>query len=194
MKKVLLLALLVTGALIARADGSSAVPIAIVGLEHDHAKGMIPRFSGRSDVKLVGIVEANAKLAALYQAEFHLAPELFFPSIDALVAHTKVRAVSIFTPTLGHRAVVEKCAALGIDVMMEKPLATTSVDARAIAEAARKGGIQVIVNYETTWFPNIHAAHEAIYAQHAIGDIRKIVVHDGPSWTSVAMVRTSSPG
>jgi predicted dehydrogenase len=63
--------------------------------------------------------------------------------------------------------------------MMEKPLAVSLADARAIAVAARNGGIQVIVNYETTWYPGNQNAYAIVHDQHAIGDVRKIVVHDG---------------
>ena len=164
----------------ARSEQSAPpVRIAIYGLVHDHARGMIPRFKGRSDVQLAGIVEPNTELAAKYAREYHLDPALFFPTLDALLAKTKVQAVSIFTSTFDHRRVVELCAPLGLDVMMEKPLATTSEDARAIAEAARKGGIQVIVNYETTWYPSVQSAYGVIHDEHRIGDLRKIVVHDG---------------
>jgi predicted dehydrogenase len=54
-------------------------------------------------------------------------------------------------------------------------------DARAMADAARKGGIQVVVNYETTWYPSVHRAHELVNGQQAIGGLRKIVVRDGHS-------------
>jgi len=71
------------------------------------------------------------------------------------------------------------CAPRGIHVMMEKPLAINLADARAIAVAAKKGGIQVIVNYETTWYLGNQNAYAIVHDQHAIGDLRKIVVHDG---------------
>jgi predicted dehydrogenase len=62
--------------------------------------------------------------------------------------------------------------------MMEKPLATTYEDAQAIAKAARAAKIQVLVNYETSWYPSNHAAYELLHSG-AIGDVRKVVVHDG---------------
>jgi predicted dehydrogenase len=179
MKKPLLPALFIMASSLAWSQGAPPVRIAIVGLVHDHARGMIPRFSGRGDVELVGIVEPNQELAASYEREFHLAPGLFYPSIDALVAKTKVRAVAIFTSTYGHRAVVEKCASLGLDVMMEKPLATSLAHALAMAAAAKKGGIHLLVNYETTWYSANQAAYKLIWEQNAIGDLRKFVVHDG---------------
>ena len=63
--------------------------------------------------------------------------------------------------------------------MMEKPLAVNSEHARAMAAAAKRGGIQVIVNYETTWYPANHAAYALAHDEQQIGGIRKIVVHDG---------------
>jgi predicted dehydrogenase len=62
---------------------------------------------------------------------------------------------------------------------MEKPLAVNLDHARAIAAAAKRGGIQVIVNYETTWYPANQETYRIVHDRHAIGDLRKIVVHDG---------------
>jgi predicted dehydrogenase len=61
---------------------------------------------------------------------------------------------------------------------MEKTLAVSYEDAQAIARAARAAKIQVLVNYETSWYPSNHAAYHLVHAG-AIGEIRKVVVHDG---------------
>jgi predicted dehydrogenase len=71
------------------------------------------------------------------------------------------------------------CAPLHIDVMMEKPLAVNMQEALAMQAAAKSGGIQVIVNYETTWYKSTQAAYKLADEEHAIGPLRKIVVHDG---------------
>jgi len=160
-------------------DAKSPVRIALVGLEHDHALGFFPRLPGRTDVQLVGIVETNATLIARYMQRFHLDASLFCPSLEALFARTNVQAVATFTSTFAHQRVVETCAAHGVDVMMEKPLATDMKQARAIEAAAKRSGIQVIVNYETSWYPGNQAAYKLVHDEHQIGDIRKIVVHDG---------------
>jgi predicted dehydrogenase len=156
-----------------------AVHLAIVGLVHDHAYGFIPLTRARPDVELVGIVEPDQELAAAYAKRFHLDSNLFYSSLEALRAKTRVDAVSAFTSTLDHRRVVEMCAPLHIDVMVEKPLAVNMEEARAIQAAAKNGGIQVIVNYETTWSRANQAAYKLAEEDHAIGDLRKMVVHDG---------------
>ena len=68
--------------------------------------------------------------------------------------------------------------AVAIHVMMEKPLAVSYADAQAMAAAAQRGKIHVLVNYETTWYRSNHAADDLVRGG-SLGDIRKIVVHDG---------------
>lgn len=160
-------------------ETKSPVRLAVVGLAHDHALGFIPRLAGRTDVQLVGIVETNQDLITRYTSRFHLDPNLFYPSLDALFAATNVQAVATFTSIFDHTRVVETCAAHGVDVMMEKPLAVNMKAARKIQAAAEKSGIQVIVNYETSWYPGNQAAYQIVHEEHQIGDIRKIVFHDG---------------
>lgn len=160
-------------------DAKTPLPLAIVGLAHDHALGFIPALARHPDVQLVGIVETNPDLIARYAQRFHFGTNLFFTSLDSLVAHTNVRAVATFTSIFEHQAVIEACARHGLDVMVEKPLAVNSEHARAIANAARKSGIQVIVNYETTWYPGNQAAYALVHDEQKIGRITKLVFHDG---------------
>jgi predicted dehydrogenase len=45
-------------------------------------------------------------------------------------------------------------------------------------QAAHAGKIHVLVNYETSWYRSNHAAYDLVH-EGALGDVRKIVVHDG---------------
>ena len=161
--------------------GSEAVPLrfGIVGLTHDHARGFIPGVTVRHDIQLVGIAEPNVELARTYARNYHLSTNLFYGSLEEMLEKARPQAVGVFTSTFEHRRVVETCAARGVHVMMEKPLAVSMEHARAIETAAKKGGIQVVVNYETTWYPANQAAFELVHREKLVGDLRKIVVHDG---------------
>ena len=155
------------------------VRFAIIGLSHDHARGFIPSARNRTDVQLAGIVESDETLVARYSTNYKLDRSLFHPNLERLLAATNIQAVAIFTSTFEHKRVVEECAARGLTIMMEKPLAVNMEHARAIQAAAQRGGVQVLVNYETTWYPANHDAYAVVHEQKAIGDIRKMVVHDG---------------
>jgi predicted dehydrogenase len=63
--------------------------------------------------------------------------------------------------------------------MMEKPLAVGNADAERIRRAADRDGIQVFVNYETTWYPSHGEIWSLIKEQKAAGEIRKMVAMDG---------------
>ena len=180
MKKIcaILLVSALLGSLWAQ-DTKPPIRLAMAGLNHDHALGFLPRLAGRTDVQLVGIVETNADLIARYSKRFHLDANLFYPSLETLFAKTNPQAVATFTSTYEHQRVVETCAAHGVDVIMEKPLATNMKQARAIEAAAKRSGIQVIVNYETSWYAGNHAAFAMVHDEHQIGDIRKMVFHHG---------------
>jgi len=86
--------------------------------------------------------------------------------------------VLVYSNTFDHRKIVETCAKHSVHVMMEKPLAVSYDDALAIQKAAQQGKIKVLVNYETTWYRSNRAAYELLH-QGALGDLRKVVVHDG---------------
>jgi scyllo-inositol 2-dehydrogenase (NADP+) len=152
--------------------------VALAGLVHGHASGFFDQFQRRMDVRIVGIAEANRQLAAQFQKKYGLPTEIFYADLEEMLKATHPQAVLAYTNTFDHRRVVEVCARYGVPVMMEKPLAVSIEDARAIERAAREGKIQVLVNYETTWYRSNQAAYDLVH-EKAIGDIRKIVVHDG---------------
>jgi predicted dehydrogenase len=160
------------------ATGAEPLRIAIAGLVHGHVEGFFQRSLHRPEIQLVGIAEPDQQLTSRYAAQFNLDRSLMFTDLEDMLQKTHPQAVLAYTNTYDHRRVVEICARHGIPVMMEKPLAVSAEDAHAMADAARKGKIQVLVNYETSWYRSNHAAYDLVH-EKAIGDIRKVVVHDG---------------
>jgi len=179
MAAVLAYGLLATPVLAQPGPAEAPVRLAVAGLVHGHAGGFLRALEGRAEVQLVGVFEPDAELRARYAARFRLAPAVLFAELSALLEGAKPEAVAIFTSTDGHPAIVEACAARRIHVMMEKPLAVSLEQARAIRRAAERGGIAVVVNYETTWYPSHAGLWQAMKRDRAGGPIRKMVALDG---------------
>jgi predicted dehydrogenase len=172
-----ILALLV-GPLYAQTTPNKPIRVAIVGLVHGHVKGFLPALAKNPDAQLVAIVEPNTALAQQYAAQYHLPPSLFDTDLEHMLTTQHPDAVLVYTTIQDHRRVIEAAARHRISSMVEKPLSTTMEDALAIRSAAREHHVQVLVNYETTWYAsNAEAIREAQSGQ--LGDIRKVVVHDG---------------
>jgi predicted dehydrogenase len=160
------------------APPSTPLRIGIAGLVHGHVGGFLRQNQHRAEIQIVGVAESDKQLSETIAKQFALPPGIFFTSVEDMLVKTKPQAVLIYTNTYDHRAVVEVCARHRIPVMMEKPLAVSNEDARAIQSAAQRGNIQVLVNYETTWYRSNRAAYDLVH-ENAIGEIRKVVVHDG---------------
>jgi predicted dehydrogenase len=163
-----------------QAPAQTAAPlrVGIVGLVHGHAQGFLDHSLHSSLIAIVGIAEPNEKLASQYATHYGFDHSLLFSNLEQMLDRTHPRAVLVYTNTYDHRRVVEICARRGVYVMMEKPLAVSLDDALAIKKAADLGKIQVLVNYETTWYASNRAAYDLVH-EHALGDVRKVVVHDG---------------
>ncbi len=127
---------------------------------------------------MVGVAEPDAALRSQAATRYNFAHTLMFSDLEEMLAKAHPQAVLVYTNTFDHRRVVEICARHGVHVIMEKPLAVSLEDARAIQKAAQTGKIHVLVNYETSWYRSNHAAYSLVH-EKAIGDIRKVVVHDG---------------
>ena len=69
-----------------------------------------------------------------------------FEDIASLLTLTP-EAVIVATPASTHRPVAERCLAAGAHVLVEKPLATSSADARAIRDEGRRTGRLVAVGH-----------------------------------------------
>src|SRR6266446_3565981 len=157
---------------------SSRLRVAIVGLVHGHVSGFFAQSLHRPDIQIVGIFEPDRQIFSRYQSQFQLDQSLLFANLEEMLQQTRPQAVLVYTNTLDHRKVIEACARRGIHVMVEKPLAVNMEDARAIEHAAKQGRIHVLVNYETTWYRSNRAAYDLVH-ERAIGEIRKVVIHDG---------------
>jgi predicted dehydrogenase len=167
------------GSASARAS-ESKIRIGVIGLVHGHVAGFFRQALTRPDVEIAGIAEPDRELAGRYARQYHIDPKLFYTSVEEMLDQAKPEAAVLYTSTYGHRSAVEACARRHIDVMMEKPLAVSNQEASAIERAAHAGGIQVLVNYETTWYASNRAVYDML--QNAdLGDARKVVVHDGHS-------------
>jgi glucose-fructose oxidoreductase len=154
------------------------IRVAIVGLVHGHVQGFLQSLPESKSAQLVAIVEPDTALAGKYASRFHLDQGLFYTDLEAMLNKQHPDAVLVYTTIRDHRRVIEAAAKHGVSSMVEKPLATTMADALAIRTAARAHHVQVLVNYETTWYAsNAEALHEA--GSGKLGAIRKVVVHDG---------------
>lgn len=159
---------------------ASPMRIGIVRLTHTHVHWLLGSATN-DDIKIVGIVEPNRELAKKYAQQHGYSMDIVFDSMDEMIKKTQPEAVCAFGSIYEHLGVVEKCAPLGIHVMVEKPLAVSMDHAKKMESLAQKHHIQLLTNYETTWYATNRKAWQYLKDENKVGDLRKIVFHTGHS-------------
>jgi predicted dehydrogenase len=180
MRRLLVIVLLLQVAAIASA--TDPVRVAIVGVSHDHVFGLLGRPRDLGDIEIVAVVDADEELARQRMRDAGLDEELYYQDLEQALRAAKPQAAVLFGSIRAHHEQSIACANAGVHVMVEKPLATNLADARAMADAAEKAGVQLLTNYETTWYRNLHEMKRRVDA-HEQGDIRRMVFrmgHAGP--------------
>lgn len=87
-------------------------------------------------IRLVGVVDRDISRADAVAREFGCRS---FGSVDQLVStHSEVQAASIAVPTTLHREIAAELMTAGIDVLIEKPVATSVAEADELVEMSRK--------------------------------------------------------
>jgi predicted dehydrogenase len=107
-------------------------------------------------VRLVGVVDPDTARADTVASEFGCRS---FGSIKQLTTtHSEVQAASVAVPTIHHLSAAQQLMEVGIDVLIEKPLATSLVEADALIRVAQRLGRIGQVGHLERFNPAVRAA------------------------------------
>jgi len=105
-----------------------------------------------------------------------------------LAAHPEATAAIIATPDFAHRDAAVDCASRGLDLLVEKPLATTSDDAEAIRAAADAAGSRVVVGFENRWNQKFIEVRDQLSQGTAGRTVTQVVNLNDTRWVPTSML------
>lgn len=178
MKTILLLLLLAS---LLGAQQPAPLKIAVIGLVHSHVWGHLATMLEGKNATLVGVAEPNSELVAEAR-KAGVRDDLFFTDYEKMLDQTKPDIVWAFVENNRHLEIAKACAPRHINLIFEKPLASTYADAKQIAALAAKYNIRVMTNYQMAWWPTNYSAKKAVDAGE-VGTVYRlhgIVGHGGP--------------
>src|SRR6266581_3030839 len=128
------------------------VGVGVMGSNHARVLAELP------GVEFVGVadpdrIQAHSVAQALGCAEF--------PDFASLLDEG-VEAVTIAAPTHVHQEIALACIARGVHVLVEKPIASTIEEGRAIVAAARRAGVALMVGHVERFNPAVQAIKDAL--------------------------------
>ena len=143
------------GEAVVGADGALKIGVVGVGvMGSNHARVL----AEMSNVRLVGIADPDRK-----QRDF-VARTLgceAFGDLDSLLK-CGLDAITIAAPTHLHHELALECISRGIHLLVEKPIAPTVEEGRAIVAAARRAGVTLMVGHVERFNPAVESIKRAI--------------------------------
>lgn len=124
-------------------------------------------FAQHRQIELVAVCDLDRRRAEEHAAATGAGA---YADLEAMLDAERLDFVYVATPDPAHRAPVVAAARRGLHILVEKPLATTLEDARAMLEAVERAGVKAEVNFSNRWNPPFVAAKRAVDAGE-IGEI-----------------------
>jgi len=127
----------------------------------------MPGVRNTKNSDLTVLVTGDPEKAEALKEEFGLRKTYHYDQFDELLAADEVDALYVATPNHLHTRYVVPALEAGVHVLLEKPMATSEDECRAMIEAAEKGGAKLMIAYRLHFEPATISALERVRA----GDI-----------------------
>ena len=132
------------------------------------AATMLPSLIAHPNVRLTAAADSNPAARTRFEADFG---GRTYASAVELCASPDVDAVYIATPHQFHAADVLTAAGHGKHAIVEKPMALTLEECRAMTDAAESNGVVLVVGHSAGFNPSIKLIRETI-ASGSVGPLR----------------------
>ncbi len=130
------------------------------------------RFTSLDGIKLVGATDINPARCEAVEA----LGLKWYDSLETVLADQTVQAIFIATNNSSHAAIAKQAIAAGKHCLIEKPLATTIEDAKAVQKMAETQGVCVSVDHMM-----IHNAYNIkareLIVDGSLGEVNDMVLH-----------------
>ncbi|MBX3050487.1 MAG: Gfo/Idh/MocA family oxidoreductase [Caldilineaceae bacterium] len=171
----------------------STYRIGVIGFAHMHINSLLAQFAAHPQSVLVagadtvpvrpdlGDVRSTRKWNMQNAVDKIGLPKLY-DDYREMLEKEEFDIVITCAENAQHGDVAEACAAAGVHVVAEKPMAASLHEGLRMARAARAANTLMIINWPTTWSPEIHKAKALIDA----GEIGRVLQvkwrggHTGP--------------
>jgi predicted dehydrogenase len=125
-------------------DSQKMLKIGVIGLGHLHPRSYMKLFESLPGTKVVAAAEADAGLRQAFCKDFGIAG---YATTAELLAAQTLDIAAIFLPHADCPEAAAQCAARGIHLMVEKPMAASAAGAQKIVDAAKQAGVRLTTGY-----------------------------------------------
>ncbi len=137
---------------------SGKLKVGIVGLG-TFGQVHLEAYSGYHRSEIEAICDLDVKKGEEFSLKYGCD---FYSSYEEMFSEADIEAVSIATPDFLHREPAVLAAEAGLDILLEKPMATTVQDANHIIEAVERAGSTIMIDFHNRFSPPFVALKRSI--------------------------------
>lgn len=124
------------------------VRYAVVGLGHIAQVAVLPAFAhAAANSRVTALVSADAVKRKQLSARYGVSHTYSYQEYDRCLHEGEIDAVYIALPNTMHCEYAVRAARAGIHVLCEKPMAVTATECDRMIQAARQGGVKLMIAY-----------------------------------------------
>lgn len=151
---------------------SATFGFAVVGLGRI-AEHFLKGLQGSPTVRVTALVSGDAAKAERMAKQYGVAHTCGYGEMDSLRDRAEVHAVYLALPVSMHREFTAHAAMAGKHVLVEKPMASTAEDCRAMIADCRAAGVLLSVAYRCPYDPMHQRALELVRSG-ALGTVERM--------------------
>lgn len=144
--------------------------IAVIGLGN-MGRHHVKHWKAMEGASLVAVCDADNDRAQMFATQFNCS---FYTSIDALLEHEQLDAVSLTVPTFLHFEYAKKLIQKGISLLIEKPISQTLEEADALIALADKHRCILMIGHIERFNPAV-VALKAYVDEGNLGSIVSVI-------------------
>jgi predicted dehydrogenase len=149
-----------------------------VSFEHMHMGDLLREAYEHPNAEIVGVCDESEARMADAVSTFAIPRERVFRDVAQCVKEARPDLAILCPATARHADAVEEVAALGVDILLEKPFAASLADADRILSAVGKSGVKLAVNWPLRWYPP-HVTTKRLIDEGRIGKAIEVHFYDG---------------
>ncbi len=172
---------------------SKTYRVGIIGFAHMHINNVAGLFAEHPQVEMVACADTVPDNPELREAAYtrtwnlknaleNLGVSKAYDDYHAMLEKEPFDIIICCSENARHPEVVEACAAAGVNVCVEKPMAMSLAHALRMVRACQAAGTTMIINWPMTWSPSARKA-KSLIEDGVIGRVLEVRVrlgHTGP--------------
>jgi predicted dehydrogenase len=152
--------------------------VAGINFDHDHMGDNLRMVFDHPGAEIVGICHEEPRRMDRAARNFSLPPDRVFTDYRKCLESTRPDIVILCPATARHAEWVLKVAPYGVNILLEKPFASSLSDADLMIKAMRETGKLFAINWPLAWYPP-HVTAKRLADEGGIGEVIEVHFYDG---------------